>query len=239
MRSTSPGNARQLKRSDRRKARTRQALIDAAVHLIAEGHGDQPSIQEITDAADVGFGSFYNHFNSKEQLFDTASRTVLEQWGRLIDAACAGIDDPALVFATSLRISGRLAWTNPLMAGFLSNSGLQLLDSPGGLARRALRDIRAAESAGRFVVPDAEVALGAVAGGFLALLRLRDSAPRAAQERSVDALTEACLRLVGIDADEAHRLAWLPLPRTTDPRARDVRSPWVLAPLQTPTAKRA
>jgi AcrR family transcriptional regulator len=45
-------------RLDRRKARTRQALIDAAVRLIAEGRGDRASIQEITDEADVGFGSF-------------------------------------------------------------------------------------------------------------------------------------------------------------------------------------
>ena len=52
-------------RLDRRKARTRQALVDAAVQLIAEGRGERASIQEITDAADIGFGSFYNHFDSK------------------------------------------------------------------------------------------------------------------------------------------------------------------------------
>ncbi|HEV8175708.1 MAG TPA: TetR family transcriptional regulator, partial [Actinoplanes sp.] len=51
-------------RLDRRKARTRQALIDAAAGLIAEGRGERASIQEITEAADIGFGSFYNHFDS-------------------------------------------------------------------------------------------------------------------------------------------------------------------------------
>src|SRR5207244_4540561 len=63
-------------RLDRRKARTRQALIDAAVRLIAEGRGDRASIAEITEEADIGFGSFYNHFDSKEQLFQTASEEV-------------------------------------------------------------------------------------------------------------------------------------------------------------------
>jgi AcrR family transcriptional regulator len=52
-------------RLDRRKARTRQALVDAAVRLIAEGRGERASIQEITEAADIGFGSFYNHFVSR------------------------------------------------------------------------------------------------------------------------------------------------------------------------------
>jgi AcrR family transcriptional regulator len=46
-------------------------LIDAASGLIAEGRGERASIQEITGRADVGFGSFYNHFESKEQLFRT------------------------------------------------------------------------------------------------------------------------------------------------------------------------
>ena len=72
-------------RLDRRKAHTRQALIDAAVGLIADGRGDRASIQEITEAADIGFGSFYNHFDSKEQLFETASEEVLEHWGQMID----------------------------------------------------------------------------------------------------------------------------------------------------------
>ncbi len=43
-------------RLDRRKARTRQALIEAAARLIAEGPGEGASIQEITDKADIGFG---------------------------------------------------------------------------------------------------------------------------------------------------------------------------------------
>ena len=64
-------------RLDRRKAQTRQALIDAAVRLIAEGRGDRASIAEITEEADIGFGSFYNHFDSKEQLFQTASEEAL------------------------------------------------------------------------------------------------------------------------------------------------------------------
>src|SRR4051812_19502886 len=106
-------------RLDRRKARTREALIDAAVTLIAEGRGERASIQEITDTADVGFGSFYNHFESKEQLFSTASERLLERWGETIDHACAGMTDPAEIFAMSFRISGRLGVTNPAMAQFL------------------------------------------------------------------------------------------------------------------------
>src|SRR5580704_16244659 len=108
--------APRVSRLDRRKARTRQALIDAAVRLIAEGRGDRASVQEITEAADIGFGSFYNHFDTKDQLFETASNEVLERWGRMIDRASAGISDPAEVFSLSLRLSARLSWTHPEVA---------------------------------------------------------------------------------------------------------------------------
>jgi AcrR family transcriptional regulator len=199
-------------RLDRRKARTRQALVDAAVRLIAEGRGERASIQEITEAADIGFGSFYNHFASKEELFQTASEEVLESWAQMLDAACAGLNDPAEVFALSLRVSGRLAWTHPDIAGFITGAGLELLDTPGGLAPRALRDIRAGQAAGRFTVADAEIALSAVAGGLVGMLRLHERHPERVDESAVDDLAEACLRLLGLRAGEARRIARLPLP---------------------------
>jgi len=201
-----------VSRLDRRKARTRQALIDAAVRLIAEGRGDRASIQEITEEADIGFGSFYNHFDSKEQLFQTASAEVLEQWGQMIDRATAGLTDPAELFAIGLRISGRLGWTHPDIAGFLTGAGLDALDIPVGLAPRALRDIEAGRAAGRFTVPDAEIALSAVAGGLLGLLRMGQRHPERVTEAAVDQLTEAELRLLGVPADEAARLVTAPLP---------------------------
>jgi AcrR family transcriptional regulator len=201
-------------RLDRRKARTRQALIDAAIRLIADGRGERASIQQITEAADIGFGSFYNHFESKDQLFETASSEVLERWGRMIDRASAGIADPAEVFSTALRLSARLSWTHPEVARFITGAGLDLLDASGGLAPRAMRDIEAGQAAGQFSVADAEVALSAVAGGLIGLLRRHQRHPERVGESSVDELAEACLRLLGLPAAKAKRMARLPLPAT-------------------------
>jgi AcrR family transcriptional regulator len=201
-----------VSRLDRRKARTRQALIDAAVRLIAEGRGDRASIAEITEEADIGFGSFYNHFDSKEQVFQTASEEVLERWGQLIDRASASLTDPAERFAVGTRITGRLGWTHPDIAGFLTGTGLGVLDIPGGLVPRALHDIEAGQAAGRFTVPDAEIALSAAAGGMLGLLRMCQRHPERVTEATVDQLAEAVLRLLGVPAGEAARVAALPLP---------------------------
>jgi AcrR family transcriptional regulator len=209
------GKASGASRLDRRKARTRQALIDAAVGLIAEGRGERASIQEITEAADIGFGSFYNHFESKDQLFRTASEEVLERWGQMIDRACAEMNDPAEVFATSFRISGRLGWSHPDLARFITGAGLELLDIPHGLAPRALRDIKLGQATGRFTIPHANIVLSAVAGGLLGLLRAHQRHPHQIDQSAVDQLAEAILRMLGITAREAKRIAARDLPDIT------------------------
>ena len=61
-------------------------------------------ILEITQAADVGMGSFYNHFESKEQLYEAAYEAVLDAYGQQLDHVTAGIEDPAEVFASSFRL---------------------------------------------------------------------------------------------------------------------------------------
>jgi hypothetical protein len=88
------------------------------------------------------------------------------------------------------------------------------LDIPDGLAPRALRDIEAGQAAGRFTVPDLQIALSAVAGGLLGLLRTCQRHPDRVTEATVDQLAEAELRLLGVPADEAARLTALPLPAT-------------------------
>ena len=84
--------------------------------------------------------------------------------------------------------------------------------SPAAWRRRALRDIEAGQATGRFTVPDPEIALSAVAGGLLGLLRMCQRHPERITEASVDQLAEAELRLLGVPADEAARLPALPLP---------------------------
>ena len=158
---------------------------------------------------------FLRHHQVEENAKDTYADTlVLERWGQLIDRASAGITDPAELFAVGTRITGRLGWTHPEIAGFLAGAGLDVLDIPIGLAPRALRDIEAGKAAGRFTVSDAEIALSAATGGMLGLFRMRQRHPERVTETTVDQLAEADLRMLGVPADEAARLTALPLPDT-------------------------
>ena len=104
-------------------------------------------ILEITQAADVGMGSFYNHFETKEQLFDAAVEAVMDAYGELLDNLTADVEDPAEVFACSFRLTGRLNRREPELSRVLLNNALRLLSADNGLAPRARRDIAAAVEA--------------------------------------------------------------------------------------------
>jgi AcrR family transcriptional regulator len=202
-------------RLDRRKARTRAALVAAARRLLASRDPAAVSIQEITDAADVGFGSFYNHFQTKQELFDAAVQEVLEEHGAMLDTLTAGMGDPAEMFAAAVRLTARLPKTQPQIAKILQRTGLDYLAAPDGLAPRARRDLQRAQAAGRFAVDDLDVALACTAGALLGVLYLAstDDAKPASIDRAADELAANLLRMFGVPADEARRIASRKLPR--------------------------
>jgi AcrR family transcriptional regulator len=200
-----------VNRLERRKQRTRAALIKAAQAFIAEGKVNVP-VLEITQAADVGMGSFYNHFESKEQLFEAAVAEVLESHGALLDHLTSSIDDPAETFACSFRLTGRLFRRRPQESRILLANGMALLSSDLGLAPRALRDIEAAVGAGRFTVDDPELALSVAGGALLGLGNLLRSQPDRDDAAAADIVTEDVLRLFGLPADEAREICRRPLP---------------------------
>src|SRR5258708_40268211 len=99
VRSATPAAAR----GARRRAETRTKLVQAARAVMARKGTDATAIQEITDAADVGFGSFYNHFPSKEAIIDAVIEDSLETFGDALDHIADTVSDPAEVFAASTR----------------------------------------------------------------------------------------------------------------------------------------
>ncbi|HET7690060.1 MAG TPA: TetR/AcrR family transcriptional regulator [Nocardioidaceae bacterium] len=198
-------------RSSRRKAMTRSALVRAAQQLMAEGR-TSVAILEITQLADVGMGSFYNHFETKEQLFQAAVDDALEIHGSLMDALTEGIEDPAEAFAQSFRITGRLHRAQPELSKVLLSFGTSLLTSDHGLAPRAMRDIQLGIDAGRFTIADAEVGLTVAAGTALALGQLLHDRPERDAAETADQATKAVLLMLGLGAEDAEALCALPLP---------------------------
>ncbi|HLJ57499.1 MAG TPA: TetR/AcrR family transcriptional regulator [Chthonomonadaceae bacterium] len=71
-----------LSRRDRRRAETRERLYSAAIGLLSQVEYDSVTVEMITEAADVGKGTFFNYFRNKDAVvsyhFDVQLRMLTE-----------------------------------------------------------------------------------------------------------------------------------------------------------------
>src|SRR5262245_46759682 len=81
-------------RFERRKERTRQELLRAAVRVLAERGFHDTKIADIAAAADVGVGTFYLHFETKDALFDALVEDTVRRLKAAIDDARHAVPDP-------------------------------------------------------------------------------------------------------------------------------------------------
>lgn len=212
-------------RGARRKRETRTRLLDAAFRLMAERGLDGVAINEITEAADVGFGSFYNHFESKEAIYEAVVHAVFEEFGKALDQLVQHIDDPAKVVAFSARHALLRARREPLWGQFLVREGYTARALSHGLGQFLLRDIRKGVASGRFKAPDllltllavggtvllaisAELQLGAGDGTPASLIRQLGMTAGDVPQRTAAML----LTILGLSPKEAEAIARLPLP---------------------------
>jgi AcrR family transcriptional regulator len=91
-------------RQKRKAEATRQLLIEAARAVFAEKGLDLARIDEITDRADVGKGTFYYHFKNKEGLIREVVQGLLRELIAEIDVRVSGKDTLADLLDTLIQV---------------------------------------------------------------------------------------------------------------------------------------
>ena len=80
-------------RREERSAQIRADLLAAAERLLADKGVDRTTISDITSEARLGFGTFYNYFASKEELYQELVRNALHLLVESIDERCSRTSD--------------------------------------------------------------------------------------------------------------------------------------------------
>lgn len=218
---SAPGAAREP-RGARRKRETRGKLLRAAFELFGERGVDAVAINEITEAADVGFGSFYNHFESKEAIYAAVVDAVFGEFADRLDDATAAIEDPAEIISICIRQTIARAHAEPPWGRFFLREGLNPTALERGLGSRLWRDIRRAIASGRIAPPDPTMAWLLAGGGVLATAAteaaLTKHGTAVAKQAGLDTKNLASraaaviLQVLGLRRTEAAKLAAKPLP---------------------------
>ena len=177
---------------------------------MAERGVDAVGLSEITDAADLGAGTFYNYFQSRDEIVEAVAEASVESLGEALDALTEPMDDAAEVFAVSLRHLVLKAITDPLWGWFVVRLGVAHPQLIAILGPRASRDLRKGVESGRFVIPDVDIATSCTFGALLATLHLVLSTK--VEEGTDELFAQTMLCMVGISTDEAREIASRPLP---------------------------
>ncbi len=96
-----------------------------------------------------------------------------------------------------------------------TSAGPGMMAAQRGLVPYTRRDLEAGIRTGRFSVTDLELALGIVVGSALCLGEILRQQPDRDAASSADRMAAAVLRMLGVPADEADRIASAPLPEVT------------------------
>jgi len=193
---------------DRRRARTREALLSAGRTLFALRDVDGVSVDEIVAEAEVAKGSFYNHFADKDVFAREIGAAVRRQVEQAVSEANQDVEDTAEHLARALCVFVRFAIEHPDSARVLwkLNSGATMVDAP---INRGLRDVvEKGIRAERFRHVDLEGGVLLVMGIIVIVLRHvleeRLTTPPSAVAANMGA---GLLRALGITTAQAGRLA--------------------------------
>ena len=187
---------------------------------------DGVAIHEITEAADVATGGFYNHFSSKEDIYFELTKRVFEDYADGLEVLLAGVDDPAEVVAVCVRQTVARAAREPVWGQFLLREGLSAHAFTRGLGSRLRRDIAVGVKRGRFKLSDPVMTFVATGGAILAAVAAQVHAAQAPRQSSTatalalgkedvgERIATLVLQMLGLSTSQAERVARKPMPVT-------------------------
>jgi AcrR family transcriptional regulator len=205
-------------RTEVRQQNTRLRLRQVAYGLMSAHGVEATTILQITDAADIGFGTFYNYAESKEALAQEVLDCIIHNLGERNDLVTQmlGESDPVRIVANSVRFVIREMTTDPLFRWWVDRVDRLVDRMRVGFEPFGIRDIERAVAADRYHLIDGDapaawshlVWLMAAAGSDI----VRGN-QHASYERTS---TEAILRVMGVDHDAAHEACHTALPIAPD-----------------------
>jgi AcrR family transcriptional regulator len=193
-----------------RQERNREALVQAGYKVMSKKGIDAATMQEIAELADVGAGTVYNYFKSKDDLAVVVLERVMHNLALRIEMVTDTFNDPAQVYAYGIRQVLEAATGDKRWKQLLYRSEVIANAIFNAMGPFAIRDLEKATKAGRFKVADApltfKLACYAIIGAGLAITRR--SLPKSTTQETVVRL----LCMTGIGEAEAIDLANRPCP---------------------------
>jgi AcrR family transcriptional regulator len=154
-------------RRERKSAGTRERLFRSALHLFATKGFAETTVEDITEAADVGKGTFFNYFPSKDHILLAFSDMQLARLEEAVDQLAAmpiPIQEflQALVLRMTEEPSKNPGMIRALLQGYLSSTAVReiMTEKQERAHRLHTRMVKIGQSRGelRIDIPAKEIA---------------------------------------------------------------------------------
>lgn len=191
----------------------RRRIHAAAMQLFTERGVTKVNISELAAAAGMARGTIYSHVPDIDGLFEDVAGQLAREMTERVVAGFAGVADPAQRLAIGVRQYIRRAHEEPSWGRFMSRFGLSPAVMRAVMSSEALRDFEAGVASGRYRVKPTQLPamVALLAGSTLAAMQPVLDGHATWREIGSDT-AELLLRALGIEADEAQRLARGDLP---------------------------
>ena len=173
------------------------------------------TVQEVTQAAGLATGSFYNYFRNKRDMLDGIVEHFRSEFEQSLDPTRRKLSDPAMKLAVTLKYYFKQSQENESWRAFMTKSGLDNEIALIQSEQQCLEDIRAGLRGGRFRTEDPLITQSLITAMTnhvcmeLQKVRLSSSA--------IDETVRHILRMLGLPDIAAKAFAEAPLPDIPTP----------------------
>lgn len=188
-----------------KRERTRNRLLGATQELLKTRSAGSLSIRDISQQAQVSHPTFYNYFESVEDLLENFALLFLFTHAQYVGATVAGRVDIGEVFSVSTRQTLRLVADTPLYGHYLFDCGIRIDHFVTGIREQLRLDLSQGVASGRFVIPQMNLTVAEISGCLLGValgLHRGDL-----DHDAIEPATEHLLCAIGVGAREAAALA--------------------------------
>ena len=170
---------------------------------------DAVTVQDITEEADIGHGTFYLHFKSKAEVLRPVIDRLADRIHEEVDRVTKGQRDPAHRLAAGVRIALRAIVSDPLWNWYVFQSGTHFRRLAEGLGAPPVEDVNLGVDQGRFQVGDLRATWSFIDGAMIGVLTAWGQG--SVGEDAAETTAELVLRTLGVPPDEAATIARVPL----------------------------
>jgi AcrR family transcriptional regulator len=199
-----------------KRERTRSSLIAAAYRVFARKEADAVTIDEIIAEAAVARGTFYNYFQTREEVLTAVAAALSDEMNHSLWAQSAEIEDPAERMAIAIRQFLHQAMRDSTWGWVIVRFGLVAAPLSETIKTGVTTDLEAGMRLGRFQVDNKQAAIDLILG--TGLMAMRTILGGYSESDYPEQIAELILKTLGVDQGEAHSMAFQvlePLPSET------------------------